>query len=273
MDKLLDMFNYGFMVRAIIVGSLVSLCASLLGVTMVLKRFSMIGDGLSHVGFAALAAAAAAGVAPIKFAIPICIVAAFLILRISNNSKIKGDQIIAIVCSGALAIGVMIVSMSKGMNTDVNNYMFGSILALSRDDTILCIVLSAVVLVTFAVFFNKIFAVTFDENFSRATGVKSGFYNGILAVLTALTVVVGMKMMGALLISSLIIFPCLSSMRICKKYKKVVLLSAIISIVCFMAGITVSFLKSTPAGASVVCANIIVFAVFSGISALKKIRK
>ena len=262
MEIFADMFNYQFMVRAITVGLLVSLCASLLGVSMVLKRYSMIGDGLSHVGFAALAAAAAAGTAPLKVAIPVCIAAAFLMLRISENSKLKGDATVAIVCSGALAIGVMIISMSSGMNTDVNNYMFGSILSLSDEDALVSRIL-------FVVFYNRIFAVTFDENFARATGTRAGLYNGILAVLTAVTVVIGMRMMGALLISSLIIFPSLSSMRICKRYRVVIISSVIISVVCFMIGITVSFTMSTPAGASVVCANLVVFAICSLIGALK----
>lgn len=269
MEIFADMFNYQFMVRAITVGLLVSLCASLLGVSMVLKRYSMIGDGLSHVGFAALAAAAAAGIAPLKVAIPVCIAAAFLMLRISENSKLKGDATVAIVCSGALAIGVMIISMSSGMNTDVNNYMFGSILSLSAEDALMSRILSIIVVLLFIVFYNRIFAVTFDENFARATGTKAGLYNGILAVLTAVTVVIGMRMMGALLISSLIIFPSLSSMRICKRYRMVIISSVIISVVCFMIGITVSFAKSTPAGASVVCANLIVFAVCSLVGALK----
>ena len=269
MEIFADMFNYQFMVRAITVGLLVSLCASLLGVSMVLKRYSMIGDGLSHVGFAALAAAAATGTAPLKVAIPVCIAAAFLMLRISENSKLKGDATVAIVCSGALAIGVMIISMSSGMNTDVNNYMFGSILSLSDEDALVSRILSIIVVLLFIVFYNRIFAVTFDENFARATGTRAGLYNGILAVLTAVTVVIGMRMMGALLISSLIIFPSLSSMRICKRYRVVIISSVIISVVCFMIGITVSFTMSTPAGASVVCANLVVFAICSLIGALK----
>ena len=242
MEIFADMFNYQFMVRAITVGLLVSLCASLLGVSMVLKRYSMIGDGLSHVGFAALAAAAAAGTAPLKVAIPVCIAAAFLMLRISENSKLKGDATVAIVCSGALAIGVMIISMSSGMNTDVNNYMFGSILSLSDEDALVSRILSIIVVLLFIVFYNRIFAVTFDENFARATGTRAGLYNGILAVLTAVTVVIGMRMMGALLISSLIIFPSLSSMRICKRYRVVIISSVIISVVCFMIGITLSLI-------------------------------
>ena len=167
------MFSYDFMVQAVVVGLLVTLCASLLGVSMVLKRYSMIGDGLSHVGFAALALAAAFNTAPLKVAIPVCIVAAFFLLRISNNGKIKGDQAVALLCSGSLAVGVMILSLSSGMNTDVNNYMFGSILSISAEDALLTKILSIIVLIMFVLFFNRIFAVTFDENFAKATGTAA----------------------------------------------------------------------------------------------------
>ena len=187
------MFSYDFMVQAVVVGLLVTLCASLLGVSMVLKRYSMIGDGLSHVGFAALALATAFNTAPLKVAIPVCIVAAFFLLRISNNGKIKGDQAVALLCSGSLAVGVMILSLSSGMNTDVNNYMFGSILSISAEDALLTKILSIIVLIMFVLFFNRIFAVTFDENFAKATGTAAGVYNMILAVLTAVTVVIGMN--------------------------------------------------------------------------------
>lgn len=268
------MMSYPFMVRALTVGILVSLCAALLGVSMVLKRYSMIGDGLSHVGFAALAAAAATGMAPLKVAIPICILAAFLMLRISENSRLKGDSAVAIVCSGSLAIGVMIISLSSGMNTDVSNYMFGSILSISEDDAVVTRILSVVVIVVFLVFYNRIFAVTFDENFAKATGTKTGIYNMILAVLTAVTVVIGMRLMGALLISSLIIFPSLSAMRVCKRYKTVMICSVIISVISFAIGISVSFMYSTPAGASIVCVNLAVFLIMVLVGFIKnKIRK
>ncbi len=270
LDTIKEMLSYSFMVRAITVGILVSLCASLLGVSMVLKRYSMIGDGLSHVGFASMAIAAAAGIAPLKVAIPVCIVAAFLMLRLSENSKIKGDAAVGIVCSGALAIGVMVISLSSGMNTDVNNYMFGSILSLSSSDAVITRVLSIVVIIMFVVFYNRIFAVTFDETFSRATGTRAGEYNMVLAILTAVTVVIGMRMMGALLISSLIIFPALTAMRVCKKYKSVIICSVIVSIVCFIAGITISFAWSTPTGASIVCVNLAAFAVFALIGLVKR---
>lgn len=268
------MMSYPFMVRALTVGILVSLCAALLGVSMVLKRYSMIGDGLSHVGFAALAAAAATGMAPLKVAIPICILAAFLMLRISENSRLKGDSAVAIVCSGSLAVGVMIISLSSGMNTDVSNYMFGSILSISEDDAVVTRILSVIVIIVFLVFYNRIFAVTFDENFAKATGTRTGVYNMILAILTAVTVVIGMRLMGALLISSLIIFPSLSAMRICKRYKTVMICSVIISVISFVIGISVSFMYSTPAGASIVCVNLAVFLIMVLVGFIKnKIRK
>lgn len=270
LELLRAMFHYEFMTRALTVGVLVSLCASLLGVSMVLKRYSMIGDGLSHVGFAAMAGASACGLAPLWAAIPVCIVSAVVMLKISEKSRLKGDASTAIVCSGALAIGVMVISLSSGMNTDVNNYMFGSILSLSAQDALISIVLSAVVILVFLFFYNRIFAVTFDETFARATGARAGAYSTVLAVLTAVTVVIGMRMMGALLISSLVIFPSLSAMRVCKRYRSVIICSVIISVLCFIAGITLSFVKSTPAGASVVCANLAVFAAFAVFGAVKK---
>lgn len=270
LELLGDMFHYEFMTRALTVGVLVSLCAALLGVSMVLKRYSMIGDGLSHVGFAAMAGASACGIAPLWAAIPVCVISAVLMLKISERSRIKGDASTAIVCSGALAIGVMIISLSSGMNTDVNNYMFGSILSLSAQDALISRILSVAVIIVFMIFYNRIFAVTFDETFARATGARAGAYNTVLAVLTALTVVIGMRMMGALLISSLVIFPSLSAMRVCKRYRSVVVCSVIIAVLCFITGITLSFAKSTPAGASVVCANLAVFVVFAVIGAVKK---
>lgn len=258
-----EMLSYHFMSRALIVGILVSLCASLLGVSLVLKRYSMIGDGLSHVGFGALAIAAALNVAPLAIAVPVVVAAAFLLLRISQNSKIKGDAAIALISSSALAIGVIVISMTTGMNTDVSNYMFGSILSLSKTDAVLSAVLSVVVLLMFVFLYPRIFAVTFDETFAKATGTKADSYNTVIAVLTAVTVVLGMRMMGALLISSLIIFPALSSMRICKSFRSVVLCSAAISVVCFVVGMVCSYALELPTGASIVAVNLVVFLAFS----------
>lgn len=269
-ETLIEMLSYPFMVRAFIVGILVALCSALLGVSLVLKRCSMIGDGLSHVGFGAMAVAAALNAAPLAVAIPVVIVAAVLLLRISGDSRIKGDSAIALISTSSLAIGVMVISMSTGMNTDVYNYMFGSILAMSGEDVTLSVILSAVVLVLYIFFYHKIFAVTFDEVFARATGVKAGAYNMLIAVLTAVTIVLGMRMMGALLISSLIIFPALTSMRVCRTFRTVIINSAVISVVCFAAGITMSYLCATPAGASVVVVNIAVLAVYSLIGLLRE---
>lgn len=258
-DNILEMCTYPFMQRAIIVGILVSVCAALLGTSLVLKRYSMIGDGLSHMGFAALAVAYAANLAPIFVAIPVCVAAAFLLLRMNENSKIKGDAATALLCSGSLAVGVMTVSLTTGMNTDVCNYMFGSILAMSKTDVKISVILSVIVVIMFVVFYPRIFAVTFDENFAKATGTRSNVYNMVIALLTAVTVVLGMRMMGTLLISSLIVFPSLSSMRVCKKFITVVISSVIISVLCFSIGIYISYTYSTPTGASIVMINIAAF--------------
>jgi len=261
-DILIEMFSYTFLVRAVIVGLLISLCAALLGVSLVLKRYSMIGDGLSHVGFGALAVATAMNAAPLSVSIPVVVLAAFLLLRLSESSKIKGDAAIALISTTSLAIGVVVISLTTGMNTDVCNYMFGSILAMKKDDVMLSIVLAIVVLGLFILFYNKIFAVTFDENFAKATGVKTSLYNMLIAFLTAITIVLGMRMMGALLISSLVIFPALTSMRLCKKFKTVTVCSAFVSVICFFAGVVISYVKAIPTGASVVLVNVAVFLVF-----------
>ena len=268
-DTVIEMLSYPFMTRAFLVGSLVALCSALLGVSLVLKRYSMIGDGLSHVGFGAMAIAAAMNAAPLTVAIPVVIVAAILLLRISGNAKIKGDAAIALISTTSLAVGVMVISLTTGMNTDVYNYMFGSILAMSAEDVKLSLVLSVCVLILFIVFYHKIFAITFDETFAHATGVKAGVYNTLIAVLTAVTIVLGMRMMGALLISSLIIFPALTSMRVCRTFKSVIINAAVISVVCLIAGVTLSYVAATPAGASVVLANLVMMVLYTVVGAVK----
>lgn len=268
-ETIVEMLSYPFMVRAFVVGILVSLCSALLGVSLVLKRYSMIGDGLSHVGFGALAAAAALNAAPLAVAIPVVGVAAVLLLRVSGSSKIKGDAAIALISTSALAVGIMVISMTTGMNTDVYNYMFGSILAMSRQDVEMSMLLSLVVLILYVFFYTKIFAITFDETFALATGVRANLYNTLIAVLTAVTIVLGMRMMGTLLISSLIIFPALTSMRVCKTFRSVTVSSAIVSVVCFCIGITVSYFFATPAGASVVIVNLLTLGIFAAAGALR----
>ena len=262
LDLINELFSYSFILRALTVGMLVALCSALLGVSLVLKRYSMIGDGLSHVGFGALSVAMAMNLAPLQISIPVVVAAAFLLLRISENSKIKGDAAIALISSSSIAIGVIITSLTSGMNADVYNFLFGSILAMSRGDVLLSVALSIIVLFLFIFFYNKIFAVTFDENFAKATGTRVGIYNMLIALLTAVTIVVGMRIMGSLLISSLIIFPALSSMRIFRSFRGVIITSAVISLVCFFWGMVVSYAFDTPAGASIVVINLLAFALF-----------
>lgn len=282
--------QYKFIQRALIVGVLVALCAALLGVTLVLKRYSMIGDGLSHVGFGALSIAASLGFvttealpaflpegmkagivrlctsiseSPLPFTLVVVIVLAFFILRLSENNGLRGDAAIALLSTSALAIGVLVTSATKGMNVDVMNYMFGSILAMSSADVAISITLSVLVLVLFILFCNRIFTVTFDESFARATGTHASLYNMLIAILTAVTIVIGMRMMGTMLISSLIIFPALTSMRVFSNFRCVLISSAVISIVCFVIGILLSCLYSLPAGAGIVLVNLAAFLLFS----------
>lgn len=263
MNVLSEMLSYPFMVRALFGGMLVSLCASLLGVSLVLKRYSMIGDGLSHVSFGALSIALAMGWSPLKVSIPVVVLAAFFLLRITENSRIKSDAAIAMISASSLAIGIIVTSLTTGMTTDVSSYMFGSILAMTKEDVVLSAVLCIIVLGLFVLCYNQVFAVTFDENFAKATGVNVGSYNMLISVLTAVTIVLGMRMMGAMLISSLVIFPCLTSMRVFKSFTSVVISSGILSLVCFLLGMMASYQFSTPAGASVVVVNLIAFGLFS----------
>ena len=270
MAAVLEMLSYPFMVRALIGGILISLCASLLGVSLVLKRYSMIGDGLSHVSFGALSIALAIGWSPLKLSIPVVVLAAFFLLRITENGKVKSDAAIAMISASALAVGIVVTSLTTGMTTDVSSYMFGSILAMSTADVKMAAVLSVVVLGLFVFCYNKIFAVTFDENFAKATGVSVSSYNVLIAVLTAVTIVLGMRMMGAMLISSLIIFPALTSMRVFKSFSGVILSAGTVSVVCFFIGLVLSYVYSIPAGASVVVVNMGAFGIFSVIQAVRR---
>ena len=272
MNVLSEMLSYPFMVRALFGGMLVSLCASLLGVSLVLKRYSMIGDGLSHVSFGALSIALAMGWSPLKVSIPVVVLAAFFLLRITENSRIKSDAAIAMISASSLAIGIIVTSLTTGMTTDVSSYMFGSILAMTKEDVMLSAVLCIIVLGLFVLCYNQVFAVTFDENFAKAKGVNVGAYNMLISVLTAVTIVLGMRMMGAMLISSLVIFPCLTSMRVFKSFTSVVVSSGILSLVCFLLGMMASYQFSMPAGASVVVVNLIAFGLFSMWQALGKKR-
>lgn len=270
-DAIQEMLSYSFMIRAIIVGMLVSLCSALLGVSLVLKRYSMIGDGLSHVGFGALALATVFGFSPLKFTLPVVTVAAILLLKINEKSKTKGDAAIGIISTGALAIGVLAISVSTGLNTDLYNYLFGSILAMTSADVTLSITLSAIVIIVFVLYYNKIFSVTFDEDYTMAIGIKVNYYNILIAVLTAVTIVLGMRMMGSLIISALIIFPAVTAMRICKSFKSVTITASALSIVCFLSAVIISYIYDLPTGATIVTVNLIIL--FLVIIAEKLIKK
>lgn len=263
LDAIVEMFSYEFLIRAFVVGCFVAVAASLLGVMLVLKKYSMIGDGLSHVGFGALALATVLNMSPLLFSIPIVMLIAFLLLRIGESGKIKGDSLIAIISAGSMSFGIMVISLTIGINIDIYNYLFGSILAISQMDAIISVIACITILILFLLFYNKLFAVTFDEQFAKATGMKTSFYNFLLSILTSVIIVIGMKLMGSLLISSLIIFPSITSMLIFKKFKQVCISASIISLICFIIGIFVSYWCATPTGASIVMANLILLIIVS----------
>lgn len=268
-ELLMEMLSYDFLVRAAAVGMMVSLCSSLLGVVLVLKRYSMIGDGLSHVGFGALAVAVAMGAAPLGLSIPVVAAGALVLLKITGDGGINGDAAIGLLATSGLAIGVTALSLTKGMNADVNNYMFGSILAMSPDDVALSVAASACVLFLFIICCNRIFAVTFDESFAKASGLRTGLYNMMIALLTGVTIAIGMRLMGAMLISGLIIFPALTSMRFFSTFRRVVLSSAAISLTSFITGLALSYLIGAPAGSSIVIVNMLFFGAFALAGAVK----
>ena len=223
----------------------------------------MIGDGLSHVGFGILTVAVAFGFMPLPITILVVMLFAVILLKISNNSKIKSDSAIALVSSSALAIGVAVTSVTTGMNTDVCNFMFGSILAMSKSDVVLSIIVSIIVAVLFIVYYRKLFAVTFDEDFAKASGLKKERYTNLIGILTAVVIVIGMRMMGTMLISSIIIFPALTSMRIFKSFKQVVISSGIISVISFLLGIYLSYVYKISTGAVIVLVNLALFIIFN----------
>ena len=262
-------FSYPFVRYAMIVGVLIALSSSLLGVSLVLKRFSFIGDGLSHVAFGAMAVATVLDVASdTAVVLPLTVLAAVFLLRTGQNAKLKGDAAIAMISVGALAFGYLVLNLfskSANISGDVCSTLFGStaILTLTRTDVQICVLMSVLVILIFLLFYHKIFAVTFDETFAQATGIRVGAYNLLIAVVTASVIVLAMKLVGSLLISALIIFPSLSAMRIFKSFRSVILASAVISVICASAGIFLSILASTPVGATVVCVNIAVFALAS----------
>lgn len=281
LQTLVDYFvKYPFVRYAFAVGLLIALCSSLLGVTLVLKRFSFIGDGLSHVAFGAMAVATITGLTnKMVIILPITLLSAILLLRTGQNTKIKGDAAIAMISVGALAIGYMLMNVfpsSANITGDVCSTLFGStsILTLKKSDVTLCVIMAVIVIAVFLLFYNKIFAVTFDESFCKASGVNANAYNLIIAMVTATIIVLAMNLVGSLLISALIIFPALSAMRVFKSFRGVILCSAVISVLCAAVGIMLSILFSTPVGSTIVTADIAVFLIFCCISAVMgKVRR
>ena len=267
LNELKDIFTAGVVWNAVIVGVLLSAVAAILGVSLVLKKYSMIGDGLSHVTFGAMAVAIAFHWAPLAFSLPIVILAAFLLLRISENGKVKGDAAIAVVSTASLAIGAI---AARSTNTDIESFMFGSIVSISKSDVIFTVIVTLLTLLVYLLFYHKIFAVTFDETYDKASDGKPEIYNAMLAVMTAVTVVLGMRLVGSLLISALIIFPALSSMRLFKSFRKVVISSAIISVAVFVVSLIISILFETSTSACIVLVDLLVFLVASLIKGIKK---
>jgi zinc transport system permease protein len=266
-----------FVRYALIVGVLIALCSSLLGVILVLKRFSFIGDGLSHVAFGAMAVAAVFNlVSDMIVVLPVTLITAVLLLRTGKNTKIKGDAAIAMLSVGALAFGYLLMNLfstSANVSGDVCSSLFGStsILTLDKSDVNLCIYLSILVIIIFIFFYNMIFAVTFDENFAKATGTKANAYNTLIAVITAVIIVLGMNLVGSLLISALIIFPALSAMRVIRNFRGVIICSAIISVFCAFVGMIISLLYSTPVGSTIVTTDMVVFLIFMVIGKVMRI--
>jgi len=269
MSTLIHYFSFSFVQYAFIVGVLISLCSSLLGVTLVLKRFSFIGDGLSHVAFGAMAIAAVLNLSNNMYLVlPFTVIAAILLLRTGKNTKIQGDAAIAVISVSSLALGYLLMnvfSSSANLAGDVCSTLFGStsILTLTKAEVYLCVILSIAVIAAFIVFYNKIFAVTFDENFAQAVGTHASLYNLVIAVIIAIIIVLAMNLVGSLLISALVIFPALSAMRVLRSFKSVIICSAAVSVVCSVCGLLISILAGTPVGSTIVAVNLFVFVVFS----------
>ena len=269
-------FSFSFVRYAFIVGVLISLCSSLLGVTLVLKRFSFIGDGLSHVAFGGICIASVLNISNNMFLVlPITILSAILLLRTGRNKKIQGDAAIAMISVGALAIGYLLMnifSVSSNLSGDVCSTLFGamSILTLTKAEVWLCTILSILVIIAFVIFYNKIFAVTFDEAFAQAVGTHASAYNLVIAIIIAIIIVLAMNLVGSLLISALVIFPALSAMRIFKSFKSVTVCSAVISVFCSVAGLFISIIGDTPVGSTIVAVDIAVFLICSLIGKLVK---
>ncbi len=268
-DQIIQTIALPFVIRSLIVGIMISLSAALLGVILVLKRYSLIGHGLADVGFGAASLALALGISPLYISVPIVIIASFIIMAVSQNKGINGDVAIGVVSTGSLCFGVIITALTKGFNMDVLSYMFGSVLTAGNSDVFFSIALAAVVIGMFFLFYNRLFLITSDESFARASGINVTMYQFLISFLTAVTVVIGMRMMGTLLISSLIIFPTITARKLVNSFKSLVILSGCVSVFCFIVGIIISFAANLPIGASVVAVNIIMMIITHSFSLCK----
>jgi ABC-type Mn2+/Zn2+ transport system permease subunit len=265
-----EAFQYGFMLKAIWVGSLIGLCASFLGIFLVLKRYSLIGDGLAHVSFASVAFALLLGIAPLVVSIPLVVLSSFLILKLNQKAEIHGDAAIGLVSSFSVALGVLISSLAKGFNVDLFSYLFGSILVISRLEVWLSSILALIVLFTIFFFYNHLFAVAYDEDFAKVNGLNTKAMNDLIAVLTSVTVVLGIRVVGTMLISSMIIFPTVTALQVSKGFKTTMLISSVVSVSCVLVGVLASFIWNLPTGATIVLLNALCFILFF---AMKKWRE
>ncbi len=254
-----ESLQYGFMQRAIIVGVLIAICSALLGIFLVLKKFSMIGDGLAHVSFATVAIALLLNTSPLFVSIPVVIVASLAILRLNEKANLHGDAAIGLISSFSVALGVLIASISQGFNVDLFSFLFGSILLISQSDVWLSLILATVVIVTVIYFYNDLFAITHDESFASVMGINTKRMNSLIAVLTAVTIVLGIRVVGTMLISSMIIFPTVTALQISKSFKTTILISAFVSVAAVLIGVIGSFVLNLPSGASIVMVNAMFF--------------
>ncbi|MBQ7593578.1 MAG: metal ABC transporter permease [Synergistaceae bacterium] len=265
MSEILDLLTYPFVIRALIAGSLISICASILGVILVLKHYSLIGHGLSEIGFASLSISAALNISPELVSTPAVILASFVIMFVSQKYKTAGDIAIAVASSAALALGIIISSLS-GNTSIMSSYLFGSVLAITQGDLIYSVVISLIVMASFVIFYNKFFLITYNEDYSRSLGINTTFYQLIISILTALIVVMGMRIMGTLLISGVIILPAVSAKVFASGFRSLVIISGVISLIAFVSGLILSFVFNLPAGAGVILANTIILIIMKVIA-------
>lgn len=259
---IIEALQYDFILKALLVGSLIAICCSFLGIFLVLKKYSMIGDGLAHVSFATIAIALLLSASPLLVSIPLVILSSFLILKLNEKANIHGDAAIGLVSSFAVATGVLISSVAKGFNIDLFSYLFGSILVISDMDVILSVILSIAVMLMIVFFYNNLFAITYDEEFAKVIGLNTKTLNYLISVLTSITIVLGIRVVGTMLISSLIIFPTVTALQIAKGFKSTILISSLVSISCVVMGVFVSFVMNFPTGATIVILNAFCFVLF-----------